>query len=159
MFTKIGVCLLGKLTICIDNAGTLWGHCIVVIFKKETWKNHPQKLLIIGTDPFFLILAWLPKRPTKILYHQKDWVFRLGNKPKNLLHCTVVEVLQYEKIEPSRSNNNDVFLPGLCRATMLAYKQSAVSLNMRSLIEYITDPAHNLRFRYVIMELCSTNLI
>ena len=26
----------------------------------------------------------------------------------------------------------------------------AVSLNMRSLIEYITDPAHNLRFRYVL---------
>jgi hypothetical protein len=23
--------LLGKLTICIDNAGPLWGHCIVAI--------------------------------------------------------------------------------------------------------------------------------
>ena len=28
---KIGVPLLGKLTICIDNAGPLRGHCIVAI--------------------------------------------------------------------------------------------------------------------------------
>ena len=26
---KIGACLVGKLTICIDNAGPLQGHCIV----------------------------------------------------------------------------------------------------------------------------------
>ena len=29
---KIGASALGKLTICIDNAGTLRGHCIVAIF-------------------------------------------------------------------------------------------------------------------------------
>ena len=28
---KIGARLLGKLTICIDNAGPLWGYCIVAI--------------------------------------------------------------------------------------------------------------------------------
>ena len=30
-FHKIGAPLMGKLTICIDNAGLLWGHCIVAI--------------------------------------------------------------------------------------------------------------------------------
>ena len=29
----------------------------------KTWKNHPKKLLIIGPDPFFSVLARLPKRP------------------------------------------------------------------------------------------------
>ena len=29
----------------------------------KTWKNLPQKLLIIGLDPFFFALARLPKWP------------------------------------------------------------------------------------------------
>ena len=50
----------------------------------KTWKNCPQKLLIIGPTPFFSILARLPKRPEKQKSRTpkspllQDWVFRLG---------------------------------------------------------------------------------
>ena len=29
----------------------------------KTWRNNPQKLLIIHNQQFFSLLAWLPKRP------------------------------------------------------------------------------------------------
>ena len=32
VYTKLVHAMLGKLTICIDNAGPLWGHCIVAVF-------------------------------------------------------------------------------------------------------------------------------
>ena len=34
---KIGATLLGKLTICIDNAGSLQGHCIVAVVRVKTF--------------------------------------------------------------------------------------------------------------------------
>ena len=37
---KIGASLLGKLTICLDNASSLQGQCIVAVVKAKTfWKK------------------------------------------------------------------------------------------------------------------------
>ena len=45
---------------------TIFSRKLKKIFAPENKKNHPQKLLIIGPDPFFSVLAWLPKWPKNI---------------------------------------------------------------------------------------------
>ena len=52
-------------------------------FKKDfltpkTWKNFPQKLLIIGPQIFFYVLAQKQKSRTTKSPLMQDWVFRLG---------------------------------------------------------------------------------
>ena len=50
----------------------------------KAWKKHPQKLLIIGPDFFFMYWPGCPNDPeTEIQYHQKSLnaglgIFRLG---------------------------------------------------------------------------------
>ena len=55
-------------------------------------------------------------------------------------------VLQYEKIEPSRSNNNDVFLPGH-RATGLACRLSKYAEPHRIYHGSRPPPPISIRFR------------
>ena len=49
----------------------------------KTWEDHPQKLLIIGPDPFFstgLAAQTSPKQKSRTAKSplMQDWVFRLG---------------------------------------------------------------------------------
>ena len=45
----------------------------------KTWKNCPQKLLIIDPQLFFSVLGRLPKRPkTEVLYPKKPLNAGLG---------------------------------------------------------------------------------
>ena len=58
-----------------------------IFFALKTWKNHPQKLLIIGPD-FFLYwpaaaqTAQQQKSHTTKSPLMQDWVFRLGSEYK-----------------------------------------------------------------------------